>query len=128
MPSLIPLTELHFSNKLSLAHTSQGGSIPAAAPAGTVLLLDSRTWHSTGVNKTDLTRPVILQAFCRFFVKSMENYPQRLDEQVKQKLSDRQLGLLGFPVPVRDGQRPQAYTAYSLPGVEAGKLRAPVSE
>ncbi|POS75828.1 phytanoyl-CoA dioxygenase, partial [Diaporthe helianthi] len=105
--------------------THKGGSIPATAPAGSVLLLDSRTWHSTGVNTEGSTRPVILQAFCRFFVQSMENYPSLLDEETKAKLSDRQLGLLGFPVPVREGQPPQAYTAYSRPGAEAGKLRAP---
>lgn len=104
--------------------TEQGGSIPAAAPAGTCLLLDSRIWHSTGVNTTDVTRPVILQAFCRFFIREMENYQLLLSEDTKGKLSDRQRALLGFPVVLKPGQKAQAYTAYSRPGEGSGKLRA----
>ncbi|KAL0930184.1 phytanoyl-dioxygenase family protein [Colletotrichum truncatum] len=105
-----------------------GTSIPAAAPVGTVVLLDSRVWHSTGVNTSNETRPIILQAFCRFFLQPMENYPSIMSEDVKEQLSDRQLGLLGFPIPVRDGQRPQAYTAYNHPGATFAKSRAPVNE
>ncbi|TDZ67344.1 Dioxygenase [Colletotrichum trifolii] len=105
-----------------------GGSVPAAAPAGTVVLLDSRVWHSTGVNTTGETRPVILQAFCRFFLQAMENYPEIMGEDVEAQLSDRQRGLLGFRVAVKDGQRAQAYTAYNYPGATFGKSRAPADE
>jgi hypothetical protein len=55
----------------------------------------------------------------------MENYPEFMDEEVKQQLSDRQLSLLGFPVAARKGQRVQAYTAYNFPGSRFGKARAP---
>ncbi|OLN86942.1 hypothetical protein CCHL11_04541 [Colletotrichum chlorophyti] len=105
-----------------------GGSVPAAAPAGTCVLLDSRTWHSTGVNTSEETRPIILQAWCRFFLQPMENYPELMSAETKAQLSDRQLGLLGFRVPVREGQRAQAYTAYALPGADVGKSRAPATE
>lgn len=71
---------------------------------------------------TDSTRPVILQSFCRFFVKPMENYPVLLSDETKAKLSDRHRALLGFPV--QSGA--QAYTAYSRPGEDAGRIRAPV--
>lgn len=90
------------------------------------MLLDSRTWHSTGVNTLEETRPVILSSFCRFFVQAMENYPKIMNDETRAQLSDRQLGLLGFPVPVRDGKRAQAYTAYNYPGAEFSKSRAPV--
>lgn len=113
----------HDKNVAPTSLNDIGGSVPAAAPAGTLLLLDSRTWHSTGVNTTNLTRPVILQAFCRFFVKQMENYQVLLSEETKGKLSDRQRALLGFPV--QNGA--QAYTAYSKPGEGAGRQRAPVT-
>ncbi|KAI9163199.1 Dioxygenase af480 [Paramyrothecium foliicola] len=102
-----------------------GGSIPAAAPAGTCVLLDSRTWHSTGINRSDTPRPIILSAFCRFFLQPMENYPDLMDAETKAKLSDRQLGLLGFRIPPRDGKRAQAYTAYNYPGSDFVKSRAP---
>ncbi|KAF1922669.1 uncharacterized protein M421DRAFT_426685 [Didymella exigua CBS 183.55] len=103
-----------------------GGSVAAAAPAGTCVLLDSRTWHSTGVNTSDTTRPVILSAFCRFYLQALEKYPDFMDFETKAKLSDRQLGLLGFSIPPRDGKRVQAYTAYNYPGTDFAKSRAPV--
>ncbi|KAL1868905.1 hypothetical protein Daus18300_005741 [Diaporthe australafricana] len=105
-----------------------GGSIPIEVSAGTVLLLDSRLWHSTGVNTSDVIRPAILQAFSRFFIRGIENYPEHLTEEVKKKLSDRQLALLGFPVPVRErGHKSEVFTAYKLPGVDAGRLREPAN-
>jgi hypothetical protein len=55
----------------------------------------------------------------------MENYPEFMSEEVKQQLSNRQLGLLGFPVDAKKGQRAQAYTAYTFPGSKLGKARAP---
>lgn len=58
----------------------------------------------------------------------MENYPKIMSEETRAQLSDRQLGLLGFPVPVRDGKRAQAYTAYNYPGAEFSKCRAPAHE
>ncbi|KAK1639174.1 hypothetical protein BDP81DRAFT_392527 [Colletotrichum phormii] len=116
--------ESHNKNVAPRIINQVGGSVPAAAPAGTCVLLDSRTWHSTGVNTSDVTRPVILSAFCRFFLQAMENYPELMSAETKAKLSDRQLGLLGFRVPVRDGKRAQAYTAYNYPGADFGKSRA----
>ncbi|KAH9431591.1 hypothetical protein MCOR02_008881 [Pyricularia oryzae] len=100
-----------------------GKSIPAAAPAGSCVLLDSRTWHSTGVNTTEETRPVILQSFCRFFVRQIENYQANLSDEVKAKLSDRQRTILGLPS-LKPAGKGQGFAAYNWPGTQVGRLRA----
>lgn len=106
-----------------VSDTKQGKSIPAAAPAGSCVLLDSRTWHSTGVNTTEETRPVILQSFCRFFVRQIENYQANLSDEVKAKLSDRQRTLLGLPS-LKPAGKGQGFAAYNWPGTQVGRLRA----
>ncbi|KKY32858.1 putative phytanoyldioxygenase [Diaporthe ampelina] len=115
----------HLKNVAPLGHMSDaGGSIPACAPAGTVLLLDSRAWHSTGDNHTDEPRPLVILTFVRYFVQKMEDYPRLLTDEVKAKLSDRQKVLLGIPVP---GAHGSGYNAYKRKGEEAPEMRAPAS-
>ncbi|KAK1975037.1 hypothetical protein LZ30DRAFT_639336 [Colletotrichum cereale] len=104
-----------------------GGSIPAAAPAGSCLLLDSRTWHSTGVNKTTSTRPVICLACCRFYVQRMENHVLFLSDETKQRLSNRQRALLGLPPKQTSNTTDKPdWGLYKLKGIDAGKMRVTV--
>ncbi|KAK2051140.1 phytanoyl-CoA dioxygenase [Colletotrichum caudatum] len=86
-----------------------GTSIPMAAPAGSCVLLDSRTWHSTGVNTTSEMRPVILH------------------DEVKAKLSERQRALLGLPS-LRPGGKGQGFAVYSWPGTQVGRMRVAVGK
>ncbi|TLS26494.1 hypothetical protein PpBr36_04267 [Pyricularia pennisetigena] len=102
-----------------------GKSIPAAAPAGSCVLLDSRTWHSTGVNTTEETRPVILQSWCRFFVRQIENFQANLSEEVKARLSDRQRAILGLPN-MKPAGKGQGFAIYDWPGTQVGRMRAAV--
>ncbi|CZT12198.1 uncharacterized protein RAG0_16113 [Rhynchosporium agropyri] len=114
----------HVQNVAPLGHMGdKGGSIPACAPAGTILLLDSRAWHSTGQNQTDEPRPLVVMTFVRYYIQKMENYPLLLEERVKAKLSDRQKVILGFPV---EGAHGSGYNAYKRLGEESGEIRAEV--
>ncbi|KAF9699991.1 hypothetical protein EKO04_001187 [Ascochyta lentis] len=113
----------HVMNVLPSDINHIGTSIPAVAPAGSCVLLDSRTWHSTGVNTTNETRPVILQSFCRFFVRQIENYHAILSEEVKAKLSERQRALLGLPS-LKPGAKGQGFAVYNWPGTQVGRMRA----
>ncbi|KAF1949752.1 phytanoyl-CoA dioxygenase [Byssothecium circinans] len=117
----------HVMNVLPVDINHIGTSIPAAAPAGSCLLLDSRTWHSTGVNTTNETRPVNLQSFCRFFVRQIENYQAILSEEVKAKLSERQRALLGLPS-LRPGGKGQGFAVYNWPGTQVRRMRAAVGK
>lgn len=57
----------------------------AIAPAGSILLFDSLTWHAAGINKTEFPRKALTLAFTRPFMKQQMDYPRflgydRMDE------------------------------------------------
>jgi ectoine hydroxylase-related dioxygenase (phytanoyl-CoA dioxygenase family)/putative sterol carrier protein len=72
------------------------GTVAAAGPAGTVLLLDSRVWHSVGHNTTDKPRHVIVLNFQRSYIRSQENYFLSLLPEVEATLDERVRVMLGF--------------------------------
>jgi hypothetical protein len=73
------------------------GTVPAAAPAGTALVFESRLWHAPGMNKlTPGDRPVILMFFMRSFVRSQENNFLSIRPEVEATISDRVRSMLGF--------------------------------
>ena len=72
------------------------GTVAAAGPAGTALLLDSRVWHSVGSNVTARPRHVIASYFVRSYMRTQENYFLSLLPDVYQKLDDRVRVMLGF--------------------------------
>lgn len=45
-----------------------------SATAGSVVLIDGRTWHRTGANTTDESRPVILINYCRPWVRPFDDH------------------------------------------------------
>ncbi|KAL0938250.1 phytanoyl-dioxygenase [Colletotrichum truncatum] len=118
----------HIKNVVPHHIRDVGGSIPAAAPAGSCLLLDSRTWHSTGINKTSSSRPVICLTCCRFYVQRMEKHDLFLSEETKEKLSNRQRVLLGLPLKqTSNGADKQGWgSIYKLGGIDAGRMRVAV--
>lgn len=81
------------------------GTIAAEGPAGTVLIWDSRVWHGTGPNRTDGKRHVILLYFNRAFMRTQENWSLSLRDDVRARLSERVLTMLGFPRDQHDGRR-----------------------
>ncbi|KAF4867891.1 Dioxygenase [Colletotrichum siamense] len=117
----------HLTNVLPTGINHAGTSIPIAAPAGSCVLLDSRTWHSTGVNTTNEARPIILQSFCRFFIRQIESYQAILSEEVKAKLSERQRALLGLPS-LKPGGKGQGFAVYNWPGTQVGRMRVAVGK
>ncbi|KAI8209987.1 Dioxygenase [Colletotrichum sp. SAR 10_86] len=117
----------HLMNVLPTSINHVGTSAPIAAPAGSCVLLDSRTWHSTGVNTTNEARPVILQSFCRFFIRQIESYQAILSEDVKAKLSERQRALLGLPS-LKPGGKGQGFAVYNWPGTQVGRMRITVGK
>ncbi|KAK8118116.1 uncharacterized protein PG998_006397 [Apiospora kogelbergensis] len=84
------------------------GTVPAEAPAGTALIIDSCIWHATGPNREAAgERPVILLFFMRSFVRQQENnFLSLRRNDVWPKLSDRHKRMLGF------------YTTGALGGVD----------
>jgi ectoine hydroxylase-related dioxygenase (phytanoyl-CoA dioxygenase family) len=72
------------------------GTIAAAGPAGTALLLDSRVWHSVGRNITDQPRHLIATYFVRSYMRTQENYFLSLLPEVYAGLNEAVRVMLGF--------------------------------
>jgi ectoine hydroxylase-related dioxygenase (phytanoyl-CoA dioxygenase family) len=76
--------------------TEPPATLPAEAPAGTLLLFDGRTWHGTGANQTDEPRSALLVTFCRPWVRQIENFGLSLDNAILKTCSPTLRRLLGF--------------------------------
>jgi ectoine hydroxylase-related dioxygenase (phytanoyl-CoA dioxygenase family) len=71
--------------------------VPMEAPAGAVVVFDSRLWHRTGNNVTaDRTRAGIFGWYTRPIYRTQENWFLSLDPSVRQYASDDLLVLLGY--------------------------------
>jgi len=84
-----------------LAERAGGGAdmVPATGPAGTALIVDGRTWHGTGPNRSAGDRRIgILAYYCRSYIRQQENMSLSLRTDVREQLSQarRELFGLGF--------------------------------
>jgi ectoine hydroxylase-related dioxygenase (phytanoyl-CoA dioxygenase family)/predicted thioesterase len=97
--------------------------VTTVAPAGTALIIDGRCWHGAGANRSDKRRHVLLNNFCRVWVRQQENPFLAVAPEVEEALSPRMRRLLGWrtwgtlggvgePGAVVDGfvRRPAHYT------------------
>ena len=75
---------------------SNANWVPAAAPAGTLLALEGRLWHSTGVNTTDRYRTGLTINFCAPQFRQQENFLLGTLPEVVEEASPELLALMGF--------------------------------
>lgn len=72
-------------------------AVPMEAPAGSMVVFDSRLWHRTGSNATtDARRAAIFGWYTRPIYRTQENWFLSLDPIVRQFASDDLLVLLGY--------------------------------
>ncbi len=72
-------------------------TVPMEAPAGSLVVFDSRLWHHTGNNHTvDQRRAGIFGWYTRPIYRTQENWFLSLDPSVRQFASDDMLVLLGY--------------------------------
>lgn len=72
-------------------------SVPMEAPAGSLVVFNSRIWHQTGANTTsDRKRAAIFGWYSRPIYRAQENWFLSLDPMVRQFASDDLLVLLGY--------------------------------
>jgi ectoine hydroxylase-related dioxygenase (phytanoyl-CoA dioxygenase family) len=70
---------------------------PLVAPAGTMIVFESRVWHRTGFNRTaDQRRAGVFGWYTRPIYRTQENWFLSLDPTVKQFASETMLVLLGY--------------------------------
>jgi ectoine hydroxylase-related dioxygenase (phytanoyl-CoA dioxygenase family) len=72
-------------------------AVPMEAPAGSLVVFESRVWHRTGHNRTaDQRRAGIFGWYTRPIYRTQENWFLSLDPSVRQFGSDEMLVLLGY--------------------------------
>lgn len=72
-------------------------AVPMEAPAGSLVVFDSRVWHRTGANTTtDQHRGAVFGWYSRPIYRTQENWFLSLDPAVRQFASDDLLVLLGY--------------------------------
>ncbi len=79
-----------------MGHDRFEGWVAASAPAGTALVFDGRTWHSTGANVSDSPRIGVLTYFCGPQFRQQENMVAGTAPEVLDQASPDLLELLGF--------------------------------
>ena len=86
----------HRLNRSYREEDGRAGLIPAEAPAGSILALDGRLWHSAAPNHSGKPRAAIFNPYTLPIYLPQENWFRSLDPQVRQYGSETLLTLLGF--------------------------------
>jgi ectoine hydroxylase-related dioxygenase (phytanoyl-CoA dioxygenase family) len=72
-------------------------AVPLEAPAGSLVVFESRIWHRTGFNRTtDQRRAGVFGWYTKPIYRAQENWFLSLDPLVRQHASDELLVLLGY--------------------------------
>ena len=76
------------------------GKLPPAinveAKAGTVMLMDGRLLHGTGVNHTSDWRYIMTQSNVKPWMRQQENWQLAIDPEILENASDKLLARMGF--------------------------------
>ncbi|HEY2051349.1 MAG TPA: phytanoyl-CoA dioxygenase family protein [Caulobacteraceae bacterium] len=84
-------------NRAPRPDEAQVETVAVEAPAGSIVVLDSRVWHKTGNNRTsDRRRAGVFAWYTRPIYRQQENWFLSLDPSVRQFASDEMLTLLGW--------------------------------
>lgn len=87
----------HRLNRAPLADEAEIDTIPIEAPAGSILVFESRVWHKTGFNRTaDERRAGVFAWYTKPIYRQQENWYLSLRPEVRQFASDEMLVLLGY--------------------------------
>lgn len=70
--------------------------IPVTAPAGTLMIFESRVWHRTGRNHTESPRAALFGWYTKPIYRTQENWFLSLDRDVVASASETLLTLLAY--------------------------------
>jgi len=87
----------HRLNRKPAAAEATAESVALEAPAGSIVVMESRVWHKTGNNRTrDSRRAGIFAWYTRPIYRQQENWFLSLNPAVRQFASETMLVLLGY--------------------------------
>lgn len=75
---------------------AEAGAIPAAMPAGSVLVWHGSLWHGGGANRTDARRVGIAMNYCAGFLRQQENQQLGIPREIAATFSPRLKELVGY--------------------------------
>lgn len=75
---------------------SMEDEISIEAPAGSVAIWSSNTWHKAGANTTNRPRRALLGYYARSWVKPFTDYRPNISSKMAERISPTALYLLGF--------------------------------
>lgn len=101
-------------------------AVPVTGSAGSILIMDGRTYHNSGANRASAPRPGVITYYVMPYIRQEENFALSLAPEVMEKCSRELLSLLGFEVWMRlggiDGAPPGAFYT-RRPTSFSGELR-----
>jgi hypothetical protein len=86
----------HWLNGAGLSEEAVQRLIPAVAPAGSLLVLDGRLWHTNGVNTCGVSRAAVFAVYTLPWLMPQENWSLSLNPSVRQFGSETLQTLFGF--------------------------------
>ena len=87
----------HKLNRAPRAEDASCETAPMEAPAGSIVVFESRVWHKTGFNRTqDQRRAGVFAWYTKPIYRQQENWFLSLQPSVRQFASDEMLVLLGY--------------------------------
>lgn len=87
----------HKLNRPPRPEEAQAETVAVEAPAGSIIMIESRTWHKTGFNRTaSQSRGAIFTWYMRWIYRTQENWFLSLRPEVRQFASEEMLVLLGY--------------------------------
>ena len=87
----------HRLNRAPRSDEAGVDTIPLEAPAGSIVVFESRLWHKTGFNRTaDQHRAGVFAWYTKPIYRTQENWFLSLNPQVRQFASEEMLVLLGY--------------------------------
>ncbi len=87
----------HRLNRAPKAGDADVRTVPLEAPAGAIVVFESRLWHKTGFNSTrDQRRAGVFAWYTKPIYRTQENWFLSLNPSIRQFASDEMLVLLGY--------------------------------
>jgi hypothetical protein len=71
-------------------------AMPVIAPAGSLVVFESRVWHRTGLNRSDTSRAALFAWYTTPIYRPQENWFLSLGKDVTERASDDLLTLLAY--------------------------------
>ena len=96
-----------FESRAELPGDLESRLVPFEAPAGSILAMEGRIWHTSGANVTvDEDRPLLFAYYTKPFVRPQWNFTAALRPEVQARFSPTMRYRLGLDVGLNLGEEP----------------------